>query len=92
MDRQPTAAFAVIGSQASDPGHRRGDRIGPVTSRDIGSQVDERVAPRIALSIPRAAAPDGELEFDHRLEPVDIRTFEQASLDQTHGPGRIARC
>ena len=31
-----------------------------------------------------------ELELDHRLEPVDVRALEQADLDQSHGPGRIA--
>ncbi len=92
VDRQPAAALAVVRPQAPDPGDRRGDRVGPVTSRDIGAEVDERVAPGIALPVPRPAAPDGELELDHRLEPVDVRTFEQAGLDQTHGPGRIARC
>ena len=66
--------------------------IRPVAGGHVGAEVDQRVAPRIALPVPGPPPADGELELDHRLEPVDIRTFEQAGLDQTHGPGRIARC
>ena len=46
----------------------------------------------IALAVPGPPPADGDLELDHRLEPVDVRAFEQAGLDQSHGPGRIARC
>ena len=53
-------------------------------------EVDERVAPGIALAVPGPPPPDGDLDLDHRLEPVDVGAFEQAGLDQSHGPGRIA--
>ncbi len=55
-------------------------------------EMDERVATGIALPVPGPPPADGDLELDHRLEPVDVRAFEEAGLDQTHGPGRIARC
>ena len=92
MDRQPAAAFAVVGPEAADPGDGRGDGIGPVAGRHVGAELDERVAAGIALAVPGPAPADGDLELDHRLEPVDVRALEQAGLDQTHGPGRIARC
>ena len=92
MDGEPAAALAVVGPQAPDPGDDRRDRIGPVAGRDVGAEADERVAPGIALAVPGPPPADGDLELDHRLEPVDIRTLEQAGLDQAHGPGRIARC
>ncbi len=44
----------------------------------------------IALAVERPSAADGELQLDHRLEPVDVGSLEEAGLDQTHGPGRIA--
>ena len=50
------------------------------------------MAAGVALAVPRPAPADRDLELDHRLEPVDVGAFEQAGLDQSHGPGRIARC
>ncbi len=44
----------------------------------------------IALAVERPTPADGELELDHRLQPVDVGPFEEAGLDQSHGPGRIA--
>ena len=46
--------------------------------------------PGIALAVPGPPPADGDLELDHRLEPVDVRALEQADLDESHGPGRIA--
>ena len=75
--RRIQATIAAIGSGQSRGGH-------------VGAEVDERVAARVALAVPGPPPADGDLELDHRLEPVDVRTFEQADLDQAHGPGRIA--
>jgi len=63
---------------------------GTVAWRHARAQVDQGMAARIALAVPRPAPADGDLQLDHRLEPVDVGTFEQAGLDQAHGPGRIA--
>jgi len=59
--------------------------------RDGRAKVDECVPPGIALAVPGPTPPDGDLELDHRLQPVDVGAFEEAGLDQSHGPGRIAR-
>src|SRR5829696_9024395 len=92
MDGETAAGLAMVDPQAADPRGCRGDGIGPLTGRNVRSQLDERVPARVALPVPRPAPPDGELELDHRLEPIDVGTVKQASLDQAHGPGRIARC
>ena len=92
MDGHPAAALAVVGAQPADPGDDRRDRIGPVAGRDRRAEVDQRVAAGVALAVPGPPPADGDLELDHRLEPVDVGPFEQAGLDQSHGPGRIARC
>ena len=90
MDGQPAPAFAVFDPQSADPGHDRGDVVGPVAGGDVGAEADQRMATGIALAVPRPALADGDLELDHRLQPVDIRALEQTRLDQSHGPGRIA--
>ena len=90
MDGEAPPTFAVIGSQASDPGHGRFDGVRPVTRWDRGAQPDEEMSPGVALPVPGPAPADGDLQLDHRLEPVDVGSLEQADLDQAHGPGRIA--
>ena len=90
MDGQAAAALAVVDPQPADPGDDRGDRDpasrGPGRARRAG----RARGARIALAVPGPAPADGDLELDHRLEPVDVRALEQADLDQSHGPGRIA--
>ena len=90
VDGQPAPSFAVFDPQSADPRDHGGDVVRPVPGRDVGAEADERMAARIALAVPGPAFADGDLELDHRLQPVDIRTLEQARLDQSHGPGRIA--
>ena len=75
--RIQATTVAATGSGQSRAGHGR-------------PEVDQRVAPGIALPVPGPAPPDGDLELDHRLQPVDVGAFEEAGLDQSHGPGRIA--
>ena len=88
MDRQPGPALAVVHPQPPDPGGDRGDRVGPLAGGDAGAQPDEGVAPGIALAVPGPAPTDGDLDLDHRLQPVDVRALEQADLDQSHGPAQ----
>ena len=88
---QPAAALVVLEprsrrTQRGDGGHA----VRPVASRDRRPEVDQGVAARVALAVPGPPPADGDLELDHRLEPVDVRSFEQADLDESHGPGRIA--
>ncbi len=92
MDRNTAAPLPVILAQPTDPGYDRRDRVRPVASRDPRAELDEGVAAGVTLSVPGPSPPDGDLDLHHRLEPVDVRAFEQAGLDQSHGPGRIARC
>ena len=47
------------------------------------------VAARVALAVPGPPPADGDLQLDHRLEPVDVGALEESDLDQSHGPGRI---
>ena len=54
------------------------------------AEMDQRMSTGVALAVPRPATADGDLDLDHRLEPIDVGTFEQTGLDQAHGPGRIA--
>ncbi len=91
MDAQPASSLAVIRAQPPEPGDDGRHLVGPVARRHIGAELYQRVAARVALPVPRPPAPDRDLELDHRLEPVDVGPLEQAGLDQTHGPGRIAR-
>ena len=90
MDGESAAPFAVVGTQAPDPGGDRRDRIGPVVGRDGGAEADDGVPAGVALAVPGAPPTEGQLHFDHRLEPVDVRPLQQTDLDQAHGPGRIA--
>ena len=68
----------------------RGDGSGRSRDGNVRAEQDQGVATRVALAVPRAPPPDGDLDLDHRLEPVDVRSLEQADLDQSHGLGRIA--
>ena len=90
MDAQPTPTLVVLEPEPPDPAGDGGDTVRPVTRGDGRPEVDQRVATGVALAVPRPAAADGDLELDHRLEPIDVGTFEQTGLDQAHGPGRIA--
>src|SRR4051812_35685014 len=90
MDDDPATSFPVVDAEPANPGHDGGDAVGPVAGRNMGTEVDEHVPLRIALPVPGAAPPEGDLDLDDRLEPVDVGTFKQAGLDQSHGPGRIA--
>ena len=91
MDRETRPPVAVLDSKAPDPGGDRRDLVWPLARRHRPAELDEEVPTRLALAVPRPSAPDGELDLDHRLEPVDGGSLEQADLDDAHGPGRIAR-
>lgn len=90
MDGETRSTLTVICAQSSDPGHDRGDAIGPVTRRHGRPEMHQGVSAWVALPVPGSTTPDGDLELDHRFEPVDVGTLEQADLDKAHGPGRIA--
>ena len=91
MDGEPAAALAVVRPQAAQPLDDADQVIGPVPGGHVGAEPDEGMAPGRPLAVPGPATADGDLELDHRLEPVDVGALEQAGLDHAHGPGRIAR-
>ena len=86
MDRQAGPALAMIHAQPADPGDDRGDGVRPVAGGHGRAEPDQGVAAGIALAVPGPPPTDRDLHLDHRLEPVDVRSLEQADLDQSHGP------
>src|SRR5436305_8425806 len=89
VDGDAAASLAVIDAQPPDPADELRDGQRPVARRYGGAEVDQRVAARAPLAVPRPAPPDGELDLDHRLEPVHVRALEEPDLDQSHGSRRI---
>ncbi len=93
MHREAGTSFTMLRPEAAQPGDDPRHRVRPVACGHVRAQVHERVPRRIALPVPGAPAPEGDFDLDHRLQPVDVGSFKQSCLDQSHGPGRIAsRC
>ena len=91
VDGDAAAALAVLDPEAPDPVDERA-RPGRASSR-AGTAAPSRTRawrPGLALAVPGPPPADRDLDLDHRLEPVDVRSLEQADLDQAHGPARIA--
>ena len=91
MDRHAATTLVVIDAQAADPGDEGIDRQRPRSCRDRGAQMDEGVTRRAALAVPGPTPPDGDLELDDRLEPVDVRALEESDLDLTHRSGEDSK-
>src|SRR5438309_11085679 len=90
MDLNAATSLAVVVTKPTNPGDERVDRHRSLPSGDDGAEANERVPARTPLAVPGAASPDGNLQLDHRLEPVDVRALEQPNLNETHRPRRIA--
>ena len=75
--------------EPADPGHDRGDGIRPLSGRHGGAEPDQGVAAGIALSVPRPATPTATSTLTTGSSRRHC-SLEQADLDQSHGPGRIA--
>src|SRR5438132_14144988 len=90
MDLYAATPLAVVVTEPTDPGDERVDRHRSLPSGDDGAEANERVPARTPLAVPGAASPDGNLQLDHRLEPVDVRALAQPNLDETHSPRRLA--
>ncbi len=73
--------------KASCPARDRLDPVRPVAFGNRRPQAHERIAGGNAVSVPRSPATDPDLDLDHRLQPVDVRTLEEADFDETHGHG-----
>src|SRR6187431_2607652 len=90
MDEHAATTLVVIDPQPPDPADEAFNLPRPVAPRDRGAESDDRMPGRLALAVPRPPSADRDLDLDHRRQPVDVRTLEQANLDQAHGPARIA--
>ena len=62
------------------------DRVGPVAAPAPCARGGRRRRSRVRDPCQVLRAPDGDLDLDHRLEPVDVGSLEQSDLDQSHGP------
>ena len=89
MHDDPGPTLFVVDAQASDPVDEGVDLGRPVPSRNVDAEVDEGVAARRSLAVPRPPTPDRDLDLDHRLEPIDIGSLEESDLDLSHGSARI---
>src|SRR5215208_172764 len=90
MDGDAARAFSVVGPEPARPGDQPGHRVGPVPGGHRCPEPDERVPAWDPVAVPAPPTADRGLDLHGRLEPVDVRTVEQADLDHAHGPARIA--
>jgi glutamate carboxypeptidase len=90
VDADPIVTLPVVDTEPSRPRDERDDGVGPFAFRHEAPEPDDRMAAGLTLAVPRPPSPDRELDLDHRLEPVDVRAFQEPDLDEAHGPGRIA--
>ena len=89
VDQQRALVLAVVRAQPARPGGHLGDGVRPVARRDRAGHVDEGVGRGHPLAAPGPRPADGELDLDHRLEPVDVGTVVQADLHESHDPDTI---
>src|SRR5215212_9908252 len=80
----------MLPSEPSNPVRQPRDARGLAGARHGGTEPYERVALGLALAVPGASPADCDLELDRRRQPVEVGPVQQANLDQSHGPRRIA--
>src|SRR5262245_5670051 len=83
-------AIGMLAAKTTHPVRERGDARGLSGPRDDRSQPDEGVRLGLATPVPGPAPPQRHLELQRRLAPIQIRSVEQADLDEAHGGPRIA--
>ena len=91
MDDDARPTLVVVDPQSSDPVDKRVDLGRPIAPRDVDTEMDEGVAARSSLAIPGPPPADGDFDFDHRLEPIDVGSLEEPDLDLSHDSARITR-
>lgn len=91
MDDDARPTLVVVDPQPPDPVDQCVDLGRPIAPRDVDAEMDEGVAARSSLAIPGPPPADGDFDLDHRLEPIDIGSLEEADLDLSHGAARITR-
>ena len=89
VDLARAAALTVVRAEAPGPRDEVRHGVRPVSRRHRSAEVDERPVRRRPRPLPRASPPDGDLDLDHRQQPVDVGSLVEADLDQAHGPPRI---
>ena len=91
MDDDTGPTLVMVDPKPADPVDEGIDLGRPVTPRYVDAEMDEGVATRSSLAIPGPPPTDGDFDLDHRLEPIDVGSFEEPDLDLSHGPARITR-
>ena len=91
MNGEAGPPFPMVDPEPADPGGNLGHPIGPGAGRHRRPEPNNRATPRVTPAVEGSSSADGELQLDHRLQPVDVGTFEQTGLDQAHSPRRIPR-
>ena len=76
MDGDPTASLAMLRAESAGPVHDGFDLAGPCPTGNGDGEADEGVPSGCPLAVPRPPPADRNLDLDHRLEPVDIRSLE----------------
>jgi glutamate carboxypeptidase len=90
MDQdRPGCAVRMRPPQPAHPVGKESDPDRLLAPRHGRPEPDERMPLGLSLAEPCPPPADGDLELDGRLEPVQIRSVQQANLDQAHGPARI---
>ena len=80
-----TRVLAVVGAQPPGPGHDVRDWVRPLAQRHGPGEVNRRPFGGCPGPSPGARPADGDLDLDHRQQPVDVGALEQADLDESHG-------
>ena len=75
----------MFGAKAADPRREAGDIGWPIARRDARSELDEGMAPRVALPVEGPSLADREFHLDHRFEPVDVALGVAASFTGAAG-------
>ena len=87
-----TRVLAVVGAQAAGPGDEIRHGVRPLADRDRrGRGGPAEPSCGRPGSVPGARPADGDLDLDHRQQPVDVGALEQPDLDESHGPDNSTR-
>ena len=89
MDDDPGPTLVVVDAQTADPVNQGVDLGRPVAARHVDAEMDQGVAAGCSLAVPGPSTADRDLDFDHRLEPIDVWSLEEPDLDLSHGQARI---
>jgi hypothetical protein len=89
VDDDRPATLAGLGPEAARPRHQVHHGVRPLAGRDRAAQRHDRAPDRHPVAAPGPAATERHLGLHDRAQAVQVGTFEEADLDETHGHGRI---